>query len=160
MLIPSLVRPSTLKEKRAKLSTFSSSRLCLMRSASLFNVSRGSGKVPFPYLIPILEVLFSDSKEPEVLWNFSHFEHGKRLTLAQNPHFYDKELPPRGKACGDTFSTLPVERFRGQIYVLKKSDRRVYLDCCPQRRTFDNVWIVNRILIFRGPSPPSIFYPN
>jgi len=97
-------------------------------------------------------VLFSDSEVPEVLWNFSHyFEPGneKRLTLAQNPHFYDKELPPRGHAHSDTFSALPIERFQGRIYVLRNSDRRVFLECRPPLRTFDNVWIVNHMLIFR-----------
>jgi len=118
--------------------------------------------VPFSSLIPILEVLFSDSKEPEVLWNFSHYEPGekRRLTLAQNPHFYDQELPPRGNAHRDTFSTLPIELFQGQIYVYKKSDRRVFLECCPLPWALDNVWIVNRILIFRGPCPASHLLPQ
>ena len=36
------------------------------------------------------------------------------------------------------------------INVLTNDVRRVFLECNPERRVFDNVWTINGILIFKG----------
>lgn len=111
------------------------------------------------------EVLTGTSKEPDILWIFSHFAPKPEkpndpkdegyLTLAQNPHFYDK-LPA---ACVDKFETRPAKGYQGTIRDLTNNQRRVFLDSDVKRRTFDNVWKTNNTLIFRGSCPAVISFP-
>jgi hypothetical protein len=86
---------------------------------------------------------------PEILWNFSHFEGEKRLTLAQNPHFYE-DLPTSPGAYGGRFSSRPTERYEGTIYVLTNNSGRVFLEFGSRPRAFDNTWTTNDTLVFRG----------
>lgn len=107
----------------------------------------------------MLEALSSTSDLSDILWNFSHFEDDRRLTLAQNPQFYG----------GTTFPTIympafiaqPVEEYQNlnMIYVLTNSERRVFLDLGQNRRIFDNVWKMNNTLIFKGSCPAFLFLP-
>jgi len=85
---------------------------------------------------------------PEILWNFSHFEGEKRLTLAQNPHFYE-DLPTSPGAYGGRFSSRPTERYEGTIYVLTNNSGRVFLEFGSRPRAFDNTWTTNDALVFR-----------
>jgi hypothetical protein len=111
-----------------------------------------------PSLIPVLEALISTSGLPNILWYFSHFEDERRLTLAQNPHFY--EGPPTfpttyGPAC----RTRPTEGYQGTIYyVLTNNERRVFLELGQNQRTFDNVWRTNNTLIFKGSCAAFLFF--
>jgi hypothetical protein len=119
----------------------------------------------------VSEALIGTSELPDILWIFSHFTpkpkkpkdpRDKRyLTLAQNPHFYD-DLPIFPTSFVDTFKTRPTEEYQGAIHVLTNNERRVFLDLGKKRRTFDNVWKANNILIFKGsyPTVPTItFFP-
>lgn len=95
-------------------------------------------------------VALSDSSDlPEILWYFSHFPDEKRLSLAQNPQFYGI-LPTSPAAYVGGFSSSPTEFYQGTINVLTNSSRRIFLECDPYPRIFDNVWAINGILIFRG----------
>ena len=100
-------------------------------------------------LIPALEVLISTPglQVQDILWNFSHYKDEKRLTLAQNPQFYEDTFPT---TYGPAFNTRPTENCRDTIYVLTNNERRVFLELGKNKRTFDNVWRTNNILIFKG----------
>ncbi|KAI9464398.1 hypothetical protein F5148DRAFT_176483 [Russula earlei] len=110
-----------------------------------------------PHRDPVIvrQALFSTSDLPEILWNFSHLDDGKRLALAQKPHFYEG-LPENVNAYVGTFHHRPkLECFRGSLFVLKSEERRVFLECSTPQ-AFDNVWIISDnvsasrgILIFR-----------
>jgi hypothetical protein len=97
----------------------------------------------------VLEALISTSELPvaDILWNFSHYKDKKRLTLAQNPQFYEGTFPT---TYGPAFITRPTEKYWDTIYVLTNNERRVFLELGKNRRTFDNVWRTNDILIFKG----------
>jgi len=100
--------------------------------------------------------LIGTSKLSDILWIFSHYapkkpedpRDKKYLTLVRNPHFYDGH-PIFPTAFVDTFKTQPTEKYQGTIYVLTNNERRVFLDLGEKRRTFDNVWKINDILIFK-----------
>ena len=116
-------------------------------------------------LIFVSEALIGTSELPDILWIFSHFapkpkkpRDKKYLTLAQNPHFYDGH-PRFPTAFVDTFKTQPTEDYKGTIYVLTNTERRVFLELDEKRRTFDNVWKANNTLIFKGSYPTTIFFP-
>ncbi|KAI9464391.1 hypothetical protein F5148DRAFT_1368776 [Russula earlei] len=112
-----------------------------------------------PHTDPVIvrQALFSTSDVPEILWNFSHLDDGRRLALAEKPHFYE-ELPENLNAYVGTFHRRPkLECFRDRdsLFVLKSEERRVFFECSiPQ--AFDNVWVISNnmpasrgILIFR-----------
>ena len=91
----------------------------------------------------------------EVLWIFCRFEdENKRLTLKQNPHFYER-LPTLPEAYGGVFRMDPIETFRHgmRISVLVDSPDhagRVFLETAGKTQTFGNVWVVNDTIIFKG----------
>jgi len=88
----------------------------------------------------------------EILWNFSRFPDSKRrLTLGQNPHFYEL-LPTLPRKYGDKFRAEPIEDFlRGKISVLTDNQAgRVYLETAEKTRAFGNVWVPKNAIIFKG----------
>ncbi len=88
---------------------------------------------------------------PEILLNFSRFKGKRRLTLAQNPHFYG-DLPtsdsPTRYVAG--FNSHPTDCYTGTIYVVTNNSRRVFLEFGETRQAFDNVSVANNTLIFKG----------
>jgi len=102
----------------------------------------------------VRQVLNNDSKLQEILWNFSRFDHERRLTLSQNPHFYD-HLPTSPNANWSEFDSQATEEnwptnHTQPIYVLTNIPGRVFLELGPNPRAFDNVWNTNGALIFKS----------
>jgi len=86
----------------------------------------------------------------EILWNFGHFDDDKgRITLAQNPHFYQK-LPTSRSEYGVSFESQPTRHYHDTLFVLTNNSHRVLLECIERPRVFDNIWVANDILIVRG----------
>ena len=105
-------------------------------------------------IIRLPEVLNNDSKLQEILWNFSRFDREGRLTLSQNPHFYDR-LPTSPSENWSEFDTKATEEnwptnHTQPIYVLTNFPGRVFLELGPNPRAFDNVWNTNGTLIFKS----------
>ena len=105
-------------------------------------------------LIPVLEELNNNSKLEEILWNFSRFDPERRLTLSQNPHFYNN-FPTSSNANWKEFNaTATQENWHTYptkpICVLTNTPGRVYLELCRNPRAFDNVWNANGTLIFKS----------
>jgi hypothetical protein len=98
------------------------------------------------------------------LWNFSRFKDGKRLTLKDNPHFYEK-LPTSADKYDGQFRTNPIKTFHhDRISVLTDNPRlgRVFLETAKEERVFSNVWVPKEAIIFKG-SYLSVFifsFPN
>ena len=116
-------------------------------------------------------MLGQSSNLKEVLWNFSRFrDETKRLTLKQNPHFYDSEvLPTLPEKYGGKFRTDPVDTFRHKRSISVLTDNsgptgRVFLETTTETRAFGNVWVPNDAIIFKGsclflpPFPTLTFY--
>ena len=86
----------------------------------------------------------------EDLWNFGRFKDKRRLTLKQNPHFYDV-LPEK---YGRNFRTDPIETFqRERISVLTDNSGqagRIYIQASKKSRVFGNVWALKDAFIFKG----------
>ncbi|KAH9984466.1 hypothetical protein BJV77DRAFT_1037504 [Russula vinacea] len=95
------------------------------------------------------QALISTAGPTDILWNFSHFEDERRLTLAQNPHFYEGPTFPGPTTCGPASNTWPAENYEGTIYVLTNNERRVFLELEQNWRAFDNVWRTNNSLLFK-----------
>ena len=101
-------------------------------------------------------MLTCGSKLEEILWNFARYpsNSGKRLTLAENPHFYNhKSLPIMPNAYQDGFTTGPMiddYQHADTFYVLTNKPGRVFLEFGRNSRAFDNVWHANGILIFKS----------
>jgi hypothetical protein len=99
---------------------------------------------------------------PIILWYFSHLKGKKRLTLSQNPHFYEG-LPESPTEYEPHFYTRPTncQESKGTIYILTNNERRVILELEQKRRTFDNVWRMKNTntLLFKGSSPAFLFLP-
>jgi hypothetical protein len=72
------------------------------------------------------EALIQTSGLPDILWNFSHFDGERRLTLAEKPRFYEHIPTPHA------FDTLQTEDFAGTLYVLTNIGRQGF----PQPRTW------------------------
>ena len=126
-------------------------------------MSTGSINCYASYLIPLPEELNDDSKLEEILWNFSrYYPPERRLTLSQNPHFYDhlptsstanwKEL--YAKATQENWHTYHPE----PICVLTNAPSRVFLELCHKAWTFDNVWSANGTLIFKSKCLAFVFF--
>jgi len=102
----------------------------------------------------VRQVLNNDSKLQEILWNFSRFPLDSRLTLSQNPHFYD-HLPPSSNAnWGELNANATQENWHTYhtkpICVLTNAPSRVFLELCGNPRAFDNVWNADETLIFKS----------
>jgi hypothetical protein len=99
------------------------------------------------------EVLSKNSRLEDVLWNFSHFRGEKRLTLKQNPHFYEM-LPTLPDEYEGTFRRDPIKTFdHEKICVLTDKSGltgRVFLETAKETRAFGNVWVPKHAIIFKG----------
>ena len=103
----------------------------------------------------------------EVLWNFSRFRDKRRLTLKQNPHFYEV-LPTSPNEYDGRFQRHPIYflDLHLQVHlidVLTDSSGptgRVFLETPKETRIFGNVWVPKRAMIFKGSCllflPPSL----
>jgi hypothetical protein len=106
------------------------------------------------YLNLTLEELCRSSNLNEILWNFGRVKNGKgRLTLKQNPHFYNV-LPRSPEKYGDKFLMEPIETYlQKEISVLTDNlgqAGRVFLKTDKKTRAFGNVWIPKDTIIFKG----------
>jgi hypothetical protein len=106
------------------------------------------------YLNLIPEVLCSMSNLNEILWNFRRPEHKKgRLTLKQNPHFYEV-LPTSPERYGGGFEMMPTDKYlHGKIDVLTDNSGqagRVFLKTAKKTRAFGNAWDLKNAIIFKG----------
>jgi hypothetical protein len=100
-------------------------------------------------------VLTQHASWPEVLWNFSRFKGEKRLTLEQNPHFYEV-LPTSPEKYGGGFTMDPIKTFQHQkISVLTDNPGtgRVFLEIAKERRVFGNAWVPKDAIISKGSYP-------
>ena len=108
----------------------------------------------------IPEALSPRSNSNEILWNFSRFTDGRRLSLKDNPHFYEKLPTSAGKYVGQ-FRADPVDTFLQEtISVLIDNPRltgRVFLEIAKVKRVFVNAWVPNGVIIFKG-SYLSVFF--
>ena len=104
-------------------------------------------------LTPTSEVLSQTSDTKEIMWNFSLFKGERRLTLKDNPHFYE-ELPASAEKYEGQFRTDPIETFHhDKISVLTDDPRltgRVFLETAKEKRAFGNVWVPKEAIIFKG----------
>jgi hypothetical protein len=102
-------------------------------------------------------VLTDGSNESEILWNFSRYPlvTGKRVTLAANPYFYDRNRLPitSPDKFQDKFTTGPMDDYReaDKIYVLTNRPCRVFFEFGENSRAFDNVWRTPKgVFIFKS----------
>ena len=109
-------------------------------------------------LIPVSEWLDSALGLPFILWYFSGRKPEKRLTLAQNPQFYDEFPTTYGPASQIWPAEIP-DKYHDTFYVLTNNERRVVLEFGESWRSFDNIWRTNdNTLILKGSSClPSFF---
>jgi len=105
-------------------------------------------------LIRVPEELNNDSKLQEILWNFIRLKPTERLTLSQNPHFYNNLPTPPNANWGEFDSKATEENWHTNhtqpIYVLTNTPCRVFLELGRNPRAFDNVWNTNQTLIFKS----------
>ena len=121
----------------------------------------GDSSTSYSYLTPVPEALHrgADIKDlPEILWNFSHFKDKQRLTLAENPHFYEN-LPLSPDEYAETFRGRCIENYLPtKIFVPINKSRRVYFNFAGNRRVFD-VWKTKSTLIFKGLGSTLLIFP-
>ncbi|KAH9997993.1 hypothetical protein BJV77DRAFT_787281 [Russula vinacea] len=99
----------------------------------------------------VTQVLSKTAGLEEVLWNFSHYRDERRLTLKQNPHFYEA-LPTLPDEYEGGFRRDPVETFDlKEVHVLTDDSGmgRVILETAKETRAFGNVWAPKRAMIFK-----------
>ena len=98
----------------------------------------------------------------EVLWNFSRYRDKRRLTLKQNPHFYEV-LPTSPDEYDGRFRRDPIETFDlKKVSVLTHDSGlpgRVFLETPEGTRAFSNVWVPKDAIIFKGSCPLVPFLP-
>ena len=102
----------------------------------------------------MLVVLSNNPSIQEILWSFSRSSDEKirnRLTLVDNPHFYE-ELPTLPEAYGDDVKIDPTEDFRHarKFYVLTDKPEPVYIMTDQVLRCFGNFWCPQNAIIFKG----------
>ncbi|KAH9979613.1 hypothetical protein BGW80DRAFT_1442562 [Lactifluus volemus] len=118
------------------------------------NQDRRVPSLPIPYRrdpIVVHQTLCESSNLQEILWNFSRYKGKKRLTLKENPHFYE-HLPCLPEAYGNTFKANAIQDFQHveKVYVLTDKVGRVYVETQAQDiRAFGNFWIPSNAIIFK-----------
>jgi len=106
-------------------------------------------------LIHAPEMLSAKPSVSEILWNFSRYKDGARITLEQNPHFYSN-LPADESAYTHTFRHHPLGDLstalkpHDTVYILVDRPGRVFLETEGEKRRFGNVWMLNGTLIFKS----------
>jgi hypothetical protein len=103
------------------------------------------------------EVLSHKSNLPEVLWNFSRFRGDGRLTLKQNPHFYQLlDIPITPEQYDGEFRVYPIDDFQqhARIWVITDMPGQIYLGTPQHTRAFGNAWRVlhDHAIILKGSS--------
>jgi len=103
---------------------------------------------------PIPEVLRERADMKEILWNFSRFKDERRLTLKDNPHFYEN-LPTSAKKYDGQFRTDPIMTIpQGEkISVLTDNPLlagRLFIETAEETWDFGNVWVIKKAIIFKG----------
>lgn len=104
---------------------------------------------------PTPVVLSESSNFNDIFWNFSLFKGERRLTLKDNPHFYEMLPTSPDKYEGD-FRMDPMETFLSHhkiISVLTDSPRvagRMILETAEETRFFGNIWVPKEGIIFKG----------
>ena len=108
-------------------------------------------------LTGVAEMLGRETKLEEILWNFSRLKGKKRITLKQNPRFYD-DLPRTKSEYSGDFENEPIENFwdATEIWVLTDDRSPVFLETENKKRAFGNFWVPAEAIIFKG--PPLLYY--
>ncbi|KAH9955533.1 hypothetical protein BGW80DRAFT_1450535 [Lactifluus volemus] len=127
----------------------SSSMVLTKMKETLHSINQPGSSIPslpIPYhgSIVVHQTLGKSSNIQEILWNFSRYKGKKRLTLKENPHFYE-HLPCSPEAYGSTFKANAIQDFQRveKVYVL--TDKWAAQDI----RAFGNFWIPSNAIIFK-----------
>ena len=110
------------------------------------------------YLTSLVEELTGAPNLREILWNFNRYPHGsrERVTLADNPHFYEygSFLESLNAYQGQyhRFTVNPIDNRQDAsiIVVLTNKPSRIFLEFGQNSRAFDNVWNTDGIVIFKS----------
>jgi hypothetical protein len=96
-------------------------------------------------------MLGRETKLEEILWNFSRLGRNKRITLKQNPRFYDG-LPRTKREYSGDFENEPIDNFwdATEIWVLTDDRSPVFLEADNKKRAFGNFWVPAEAIIFKG----------
>lgn len=96
------------------------------------------------------QMLGRETKLEEILWNFSRLGRNKRITLKQNPCFYDG-LPRTKREYSGDFENEPIDNFwdATEIWVLTDDRSPVFLEADNKKRAFGNFWVPAEAIIFK-----------
>ena len=111
------------------------------------------------------EILSDSPTHQEILWNFSRFkDEKKRLTLTENPYFYETyQLPTSPEKYDDKFQVHPTKDFwfarssSQKLYVLTDKPEPVYI-MTDSLRSFGNFWCPKNAIIFKGSGHLFLFF--
>ena len=105
-----------------------------------------------PVSNPVSVRLSDNPSLQEVLWKFIRVkDKKKRLTLRENPHFYEK-LPKSPEGYGDSLKIEPTKDFRhaSEFHVLADKPEMVCIMIDQISRFFGNFWCPTTSIIFKG----------
>ncbi|KAI9448755.1 hypothetical protein BJY52DRAFT_1216206 [Lactarius psammicola] len=96
------------------------------------------------------QMLGKETRLEEILWNFSRLKDNQRITLKQNPRFYEG-LPRSAREYSVDFTNEPIESFwdATEIWVLTDERSRVFLETDKGKRAFGNFWVPDEAIIFK-----------
>ncbi|KAF8266956.1 hypothetical protein EI94DRAFT_1701389 [Lactarius quietus] len=108
----------------------------------------GSLTDPRPNIVE--QMLGKETRSEEILWNFSRLKDNRRITLKQNPRFYEG-LPRSACEYKGDFENEPIENFwdAAEIWVLKDERSPVFLETENKKRAFGNFWVPAEAIIFK-----------
>jgi hypothetical protein len=103
-------------------------------------------------LMAVTETLGKETRLEEILWNFSRLRGNRRITLKQNPRFYEG-LPRSACDYSGDFENEPIDNFwdATEIWVLTDERSPVFLETESKKRAFGNFWVPAHAIIFKGP---------
>ena len=92
-----------------------------------------------------------ETRLEEIVWNFSRLKGKRRVTLKQNPRFYEG-LPKSACEYSGDFTNEPIENFwdAAEIWVLTDERSPVFLETENKKRAFGNFWVPAKAIIFKG----------